>query len=268
MTKWLSILFISINCNAQTFVLGTIRNGNEWAGKTAVFMGNSITNGIAASDNAHRWTSLFCAAKGATEDNRGVNGCFMQQNSSCGGAAFPFDQTTIPAYNISTHSYLFIDIGINDVGLNTASFTSAGYKSAYQTVLTYAMGTRGWPPERIILLNVYHPFSWDVYTFISGCSVSVAATDARGIDYNTKVPELSSENGCLLIDIWTPMQALSAIYYAADELHPNDAGHAFIANYLISVLDLKWFVILILIPTFIKNRGRIIPINKYNQKAA
>lgn len=240
MIKWLTILLISFQSHAQiSFGIarsGGVQGGIVFAGKTAVFIGDSFVFGVAATDDAHRWTSLFCAGKGATEDNRGVNGLFMQQNSSCGGAASPIDETTIPAYSAGTHSALFIAIGINDVGLNKAAFTPAGFKSDYQNVLEYAISTRGWPAELIILVNVYHPVSWSVYTSISGCSISVAADDTRGEDYNEKIAELSAENETLLVDIWTAMLGLNSSYYAIDGLHCVNTGHAVIANYLLSVL--------------------------------
>lgn len=240
MKKLIVILFLFNTAYAQKLILGINKatsgcagvSGISFCNKTAVFMGNSITYGVAASSNANRWTTLFCTAKNATEDNRGVSSITMQLSNPCGGGSF--DQTTIPVYNSAVHSALFIALGINDVGYNIAFFTPSQFKIDYTTVITYATGTRGWPAGKIILLNTYQPFSYT--TYVGSCTVSVAATSVRAGLYNDKVSEVASENGCILVNIYGAMAGLNSSYFNVDELHPNNSGHAFIANYLINNL--------------------------------
>lgn len=213
----------------------TSSSGIVFSGKTAVFMGNSITTGTYASDSAHRWTSLFCAAKGAIEENRGINGKTMQNNSSCPSTS-PFDPTLIPTYNSTIHSSLFIALGLNDVGLNNAAFTATAFKTSYTAAIMHAINIKGWPAKKIILVNIFQPYSWTLYTTLPGCTVLVAADASRAALYNTKVSEVANENGCMLVDIYSAMTGLTSNYFYTDGLHPIDLGHALIANYLNSVL--------------------------------
>jgi len=236
----ITILFLFNTAFAQKVILGINKatsgcvgvSGISFCNKTAVFMGNSITFGVAASSNANRWTSLFCAAKDATEDNRGVSSTTMQLSNPCGGGSF--DPTTIPAYNASVHSALFIAYGINDIGWNIAFFTPSQFKIDYTAAVTYAISTRGWPAGKIILLNTYQPYSYT--TYVGGCGVTVAATSVRAGLYNVKVAEVATENGCILVDIYSAMAGLNSSYFRIDELHPNNSGMAVIANYLINNL--------------------------------
>jgi len=240
MIKWLLILFTCTSCDAQEMVLGTL--GGQGSGldftKTNVFVGDSYTFGVAASTTANRWTSLFNTAKGGTESNLGVNGTFMEQNSPCGGTALPYDITTIPDYNsLPAGSVLIISIGINDVGINTASFTPAGFKAAYQAAIDYWNGTKNFPITQMLISSIYHPIDWTVYTTI-GCSVSVAATDTRWGLYNDVIDELVAENpGIHFVDGGAYMLAnFNSSHYAMDGLHLNDLGMSDYANYLLSVL--------------------------------
>lgn len=234
--KLLTVLFfIPFFGSCQKLVLGEISesSGIVFAGKTTVFIGNSITRGVDASPLAdNRWTTLFCDAKSSTQDNNGVDG--MTMINACGFAIF--DTASIPSYVEATHAALFISLGENDIGFNSGSGTStdSAFKAAYTTAVQAAINTYGWPPELIILLTVYNPFSWN--TYVGGCGVSVAANDTRVGLFNTAITEVANENGCMLIDIYTEMEGLGSEYFASDGLHPNNAGHTFIANYLINIL--------------------------------
>lgn len=225
--------------NAQIKVLGIKKDnhitGINFSGKTVVFMGNSITYGVASSDNDHRWTTIFSTARGATEDNHGVSSTTMQSFSAgCGN--FVFDKTTIPSYNGSTHSALIIALGVNDIGFNVAASTSSAFYTAYSDAITYAISTKSWPSSKIILLNAFHPYSWNTYVGACTPGVASAADAARVADFNSKIQQVATENGCWYIDIYSAMNGLNSSYFNGDELHPNDAGHAFIANYLIDQL--------------------------------
>lgn len=243
----LIILCLFAKCQAQVVVFGMLRDtshhgvtGIDFVGKTAVWTGDSYVHGVAASSTALRFSSLFCSGRGATESNFGVDGATMETNV-CG---FPtFDPNVIPTYNSSIHSSLFISVGTNDVGFNNASFTPAGLKTFYTTAVTTAITTKGWPPELIIIFNTYKPFSFS--TYVGGCSVVTPADAARSAEFNVKIAEVASENGVWLVDIYTQMSSLNSTFFAGDGLHPNDAGHAFIANYLINYLGVNWMVFLI-----------------------
>lgn len=237
--KILIILLFPFSLQAQVLMFGGINQTTPppvdtipFYGKTTVFCGNSITFGVAASPMAtNRWTTLFSAGKGTTEVNNGVSGMTMQS----GGCGSVFSNAYIPTYVAGTHAALIIALGINDIGNNIPALTPAGFKTAYQSALTNALGAKGWPANRIVLINTYRPVSYNAY--VGSCSVSVAADATRAGLYNTAISELATDNGVRLVDIYTPMAALDATYFNADQLHPNNAGHAWIANYLITNLN-------------------------------
>lgn len=203
----------------------------DFYGKTTVFCGNSITLGVAASPMAdNRWTTLFSTAKGTTQVNNGVSGMTMQS----GGCGSVFANAYIPTYVAGTHAALFIALGINDVGNNIPALTAAGFKTAYQAALTNATTTKGWPPNRIVLMT---PYKANAYTaYVGSCSVVTPADVTRQGQYNTAVQEVAIEYGTRLVDMYTAMLGLDASYFNADLLHPNNLGHAWIANYLTTVL--------------------------------
>ncbi len=207
--------------------------GINFSGKTTVFMGDSITFGFYASDNAHRWTTLFCAGVGSTEDNHGVSGGAMQ-NIGTGCGTVVFNSTTVPVYNSSIHAALIIALGINDIGENVAASTPAQFKIDYTAAITYAKGTKNWPAKRIILINSYQPFSWNVYVGACTPPITIAADNTRATAFNLKIQQVAMEQSCWYIDIFSAMAGLDSSFFFGDGLHPIDTGHAFIANYLLT----------------------------------
>lgn len=236
MNKLLTIFVLLLQAFSSKgqVMLGSVGNAArltdiDFTGKTAVFFGNSITAGTFSSDPPNtRWAHILCVARGATEDNHGVNSMYMQASPGCAGLPAA-DPANVPTYNASIHCALFITFGVNDVGFNNGSFTTTSFKTYLTTYVTTAL-SKGWPANKILLQSVYHPFAWT--TYIGLCTVSSAATDARAVQYNAKIAEVASENGCYYIDIYTPMLSLNSSFYVSDGLHPNDSGHSFIGNYL------------------------------------
>lgn len=240
MRKLLIILLISLSACVKSQPHGMFFNciqnipaktGFVLRGHKVDFMGNSITVGFYSSDDDHRWTTLFCAAKNAVEVNHGHSGEMVQ----VGSCTHQITLAIIPNYEPDSSSVLIFALGINDVGNDNGEYTADLFKTRYQQLIDNAI-LKGWPPDRIIVMTIYHPIDFSVYVGGCGGSVVTEADEARAEDYNTKIAELAAENGCKLIDMWTAMTGLNSSYYNADKLHPNDAGHAFIANYLISVL--------------------------------
>lgn len=236
------LLLIFLSCQSQD-VIGVFTDpvspppahvtGINFSGKTTVFIGNSITAGVYVTDPPNlRWTSLFSVARGTTQDNDGISGQVMQAGGGCG--FFDFNPSAIPTYNSGTHAALIIGLGLNDCGYNNGTYTPTAFKTAYTTAITTALTTKGWPPDRVILLSLYKPI--DFTNYVSSCGVSVAADFTRAADYNTKISEVASENGCWYADVWTAMNGLTTGFFMPDKLHPNDSGHQVIADFLIDYL--------------------------------
>jgi lysophospholipase L1-like esterase len=237
--KGILIIFVlfSFNCCSQQGILGIGRISNiDFTGKNVVFVGNSITAGTAASDAAHRYTNIFATGKSATLVNMGIGGQVIQAATMCGGLHPAFDRTTIPSYS-GSYAALFIALGVNDIGVNNGLMTSTDFKSDLESIIDYAVATKGWAIERIILITPFWCEQAGRDLYVGSCGVSVAADEARADDYALKITEAASEKGCILADVYTAMKdsASPSSLISGDGLHPNNTGHAFIAAYLLSL---------------------------------
>lgn len=221
-----------------TFFLGcekapVIPPSNEiiWAGHTTVFFGDSITYGVQASSNSNRWTTLFSGFANTIEDNHGVNSMILQ-NGVTPGCTPVFDKTNIPQFDDS-YGALFISIGVNDVGINNGINTPEDFETTYLDVLHYAINTKGWLQKHIVLLTPYYVTSHNIYFYYNYCGTSSEADETRHQAYVNKVLGLTSTYPDIkIINIYQTMkdEPLIATYIVADGVHPNDGGHAFIAN--------------------------------------
>lgn len=201
-----------------------------WTGKTTVFLGDSWTVGIAASDNAHRYTNLFAAGKGTTQSNSGVSGTTMSPDS-CAGYTY-YALSWIPTYNSGTHCALFINLGLNDIGKNVNYQSADRFDSAYNAYLNNAINVKGWPDS---LVYIFTPgYIIDYTAWVGACGIS-AASSARALAFNAKIQALATSYGCNYVDIYTPMStSLNSSYYDAGKAHLNDSGMDWLSTWLLA----------------------------------
>jgi len=222
----------STHYHQDTVILG-YKKGIDFTGKKAYFFGNSITSGVAASSTALRWTTLFCAKRGATEINYGVSGMTLSANA-CGTG---FITDSIPNYNISTDAALFLDFGTNDIGYNgTGVYISTNdFRDKMRNTLLISI-SKGWPPSNIVVVSPYFALSYNA--FIGGCygNITQAATQARADSFNVIALHESRQLRCRTIDAMGAMRNLNNSWYNIDSLHPNNLGHAFIADIVLNNL--------------------------------
>lgn len=203
---------------------------NDMAGKKAYFHGDSIMEGYNSSPSTNRWTTLFCAAFGATEINFAVSGKNMQGATTC-NAAGTFSKTEIVSYNAATDGGSLIGLSTNDILQNNGVSTVADYKIKYLDVLDYAINTRGWPPWKITIFTPYFVFNLAAYVGTCGSS---AADQARVDAYVQATKEVAAAMGVNLVDTYqfTSTSAAYKTSIAGDNLHPNNAGYALLASYI------------------------------------
>jgi lysophospholipase L1-like esterase len=230
--KYIAVFLLLLNCSCnysciKKYDSSPVQVGNKFYGKKVVFIGNSITYGYGTSDNSHRWTTLFSKAERAIEENMGISGQTMQKGSPCGAS---FDPNTTPTYD-STYAEIIMSLGINDAGYNNGFFNTTSFKNDYETSLSTAKA-KGW--TKIVLMNIYHPYKWKIY--VGQCNVKASTDTVRVNEYNAVIKDLASRYGCTFVNIYDSMRGLDESYFTADGLHPNDKGHAFIAEYLEKVL--------------------------------
>lgn len=232
---WLGLLFNNLTFSQVSILndlVGSLLSLSsiDFAGKTIEFYGDSIVAGSAASPSSNRWTSLFCANKGATESNSGISGEVLQNGTVCGRTVF--DQTTIATYNSLTHGALFISLGTNDIGLNNGTMTSAGYNSTLSSVVDYAHTTKGWPLSKIVLCSPPYMTTTGYNLYVGSCSVAVAADAVRHRDYVAQVLSVAQTKHTCYVDFYTAMvnYATPSDLISGDGVHPNNIGHSFMAT--------------------------------------
>lgn len=206
-----------------------------FTGKNAVFIGDSITAGASASDAAHRYANLFCAAKSCTLVNMGIGGQVLQNGGGCSEIHPVFDQTTIPVFS-GSYAALFIALGVNDIGVNNGIMTAAGFKSTLISVIDYAHNTKGWPFKNIVLLTPFWYTQAGKNLYVGACDVAVAADEDRAIEYNIAVKQTAKLKRCVLVDTHSAMAAVGASLIGGDGIHPINIGHANIANTMINAI--------------------------------
>lgn len=206
---------------------------------SAVFFGDSVTGGTGASDAAHRWVNLVASTRGwRVFQNAGVASTTLQntvQNSvsTVGGAVDNNGRdryaAAMAAYN---PTYALILYGLNDLRLNDAAITEALFENDLGEIVD-GLVTSGVPASNIVIGSPpYIPAAsyalsppWDggsalkhaAYT--AGCAAVAAA---KGTRYINVYQWMIDHGGDTLV--------------SGDGIHPNDAGHAAIANAFLTVI--------------------------------
>jgi lysophospholipase L1-like esterase len=194
------------------------------------YNGDSITVGVGASDNAHRWTTLLSTAKGWTEVNNGLSGyvitpneCRSTWNYTTGGQAIPTKTAEM--------RFLFISFGVNDAFVNP-EITPAAYQAEIEAAIDVAIA-RGWDPMRCIINS---PF----FTTFDGNSVNycdpILSDEARKQLFVSAAQAAALAKGAFFIDVFNHMKNNGGASLTTDAIHPNDAGMAVIADYIDSIL--------------------------------
>lgn len=214
--------------------------GINYFNKTITFFGNSITAGTGASIAAKRWTSLVTTNLGAVEDNRGISGTVLQKGTPInptGGSPNMIDNVTTIPIKDTTKCLLVISYGVNDMGWTTGDYTPANFKLAYDSVLKYAINTKKWNRQNILILGTGYvdQTGYNLYGALSG---NVTPTVARHLSYNAAIKETAEKWGVLYTEFYTPMSNNGdSSLLGTDGLHPNDNGHAFMANLVLQYLS-------------------------------
>jgi lysophospholipase L1-like esterase len=125
-------------------------------------------------------------------------------------------QNLIPNYVAGVHKYLFFAYGTNDCRTPLVAPIDM-FESTYNEVIAHAK-SKGWPASKIKIINIYNY----VYDDVS---------------FNNRLQSVSSYNDVQLLDIRSILASNPALYMA-DSIHPNDAGHAAMANYINSNITL------------------------------
>lgn len=219
----------ALNDSTDKFVYST---GFQTSGNTVYFFGHSYTFGTNASSPALRWSSLVAAGMGATEQNFGVAGkTLMLQNPKDyqGPNSMTQTLTDIPVKTFAMKA-LFFDFGLNDMGQTATDYSVANFKAAYDTVLNYAINTRGWFPSQIVIMGE----EWigtaglNYYGTVTG---NAAPTQTRAQQFVQAIKDEARKWGCKYVDnYYSILQNDTTLISGTGSVHPNDSGYAYIAR--------------------------------------
>lgn len=228
-------------------------------GKTIACIGDSITYGVGASDNSHRYSTVLAGLLGAREINLGTSGYVL-----CTGGHRTCNIGNLTEEKISGADVVTIMIGINDWDQAVKNGMFGGSLTYPANSTYYSLGTFGTDDtttiygaaamwcNRINELKAKPQFSNTKFFFITPIITSwnSSVTSEKSFDQSkTNVHGFTLRDLCLAI-IETcafykvpvlDMNKYSGIYYNseqdnnaseyfADGLHPNDAGHQKIAE--------------------------------------
>ena len=206
----------------------------ELKGKKINFLGDSITEGVGASEYAHCYVEQFAAATGAVCRNYGISGTRIAKRR------VPYEIPEFDRYYASRVPEMDPDAdvvvvfgGTNDYGHGDAPLgemndrTVWTYYGALHVLFTALI--EKYPTAQIVILTPLHREDEEKRT----------PTLKPFVDATRQVAEYYS---LPVLDLWAnygiqPRIPVMKNMYVPEGLHPNDAGHAFLANKLRAFLE-------------------------------
>ena len=206
----------------------------ELKGKKINFLGDSITEGVGASEYAHCYVEQFAAATGAVCRNYGISGTRIAKRR------VPYEIPEFDRYYASRVPEMDPDAdvvvvfgGTNDDGHGDAPLgemsdrTVWTYYGALHVLFTALI--EKYPTAQIVILTPLHREDEEKRTPI--LKPFVDATRQVAEYYSLPVLDLWANYGI------QPRIPVMKNMYVPDGLHPNDAGHAILANKLRAFLE-------------------------------
>lgn len=187
----------------------------EW-GKNILFIGDSWTVGSGASDPAtQRFSTVLCSALGMNEYNYGVGAAGFARPSTFQDQANSAINNMTAAQKTDTNIIMIVG-GVNDLR-NIATETFAQVTTAINTLINTLLPAF---PNAVICFAI-NSIPHDTTTTM--------------LDWIEEMKEyiLSRNQGpVILFDSFTQMFTSNMAMFNNDLLHPNTAGHKYIAGYL------------------------------------
>lgn len=232
-----AIAFKSGIVSAQTMLDSHNRLLSLMNGGTFCAIGDSITAGTGASDEAHRWVNIVAASKGWLLSNDGIGGTICQntiQNSVpvIGGPATNNgrDSFSLQALAQVPPGRITIMYGTNDLRLNDVAITVANYQNDLGEIVAGIIAN-GLPASSITIGSPPYMASYVFGAPWDGGSA------VKHVQYVAAAAVVAAAYGTRYIDVyqWMVDHGGPALI-GPDNVHPNDAGHAEIAAAFLSVM--------------------------------
>ncbi|MBQ6700400.1 MAG: SGNH/GDSL hydrolase family protein, partial [Oscillospiraceae bacterium] len=209
---------------------------NQWSGKSAVFVGDSITAGVGTTKLYYEY--LDEALDFGSVTAMGVSGSCMSTASDYGTK----NQPLITRYqNIPSADLIMIFMGTNDYGhetpLGTEEDTGDGTFYGALNVIVPALVEKH-TASKIVFVTSLHRYGFGTSGILGTKFTYDNIPNGVGAslgDYVDALKTVCAENGVSVIDLFTectldPSDADVRTKYMPDGIHPNAAGHEVIAE--------------------------------------
>lgn len=193
------------------------------------FFGDSYTAGSGASQTQFRWTSLFAFRMGGVEVNHGVAGGTLMKRVPIDYQGAPNMIDLLPLVPVKTFNrkMLVFAYGLNDMGQTAPAYTTASYKTDYDSVMHYCIN-QGWQPNEILIVPPYW-IGFLGYQFYATLTGNAAPTVQRHTDFVFATQQVASKWGTMYFDIFNDqLRNDTTLISASDHIHPTDAGYEYI----------------------------------------
>lgn len=204
-------------------------------GKKAVFLGDSITEGVGVSDIKKGYVNLVKEKIGLEEAyNRGISGTrFAVQTTPSEEASFDKDFISRVAELPKDVELVVVFGGTNDYGHGDAPFGEFTDRTAYTFcgachVLFESLVNKYYDKKIVIMTPLHRQFEEE-----NGKSLSDYVAMIRKVAefYSIPVLDMYAQSGI------QPQLQVIRDAYCPDGLHPNDAGNEIIADKLIKFIQ-------------------------------
>ena len=209
---------------------------NAWSGRSAVFVGDSITAGAGVTKKYYQHLAEALDLDSFTA--MGVGG-------SCISAASDYGQNNQPLINryqnIPSVDLIMIFMGTNDYGhetpLGTVEDTQEGTFYGALNAIVPALVAKH-TSSKIVFVTPIHRYGFGTSKILGTNFTYDSLPNGVGAtleDYVKAIKAVCTNNDVDVIDLYTectldPTDSTVRSTYMPDGLHPNDAGHAYIAE--------------------------------------
>ncbi len=210
-----------------------------------VGFGDSIALGAAASAPANQWLDRVAAALGAGVPlNKAISGTVLQNSNDAGGsprANNGRDRYAADLLGANQREGAFIAYGFNDARYTAApaSFNVAAYQNDLAEVISGLLAG-GYARDRIVVASPY----WISDTGLTTGSSGFTGQSRAGFEAHVTAAETITRGyGLWWADTYAQMRDGGGVsLISGDHIHPNDAGHAKIAEAVLTAARGAGFV--------------------------
>lgn len=219
---------------------------NRWKGKTAVFVGDSITYGTGTESGMRYWEVLKESLNLSSVTGMGIPGSCISTKSDYGTGNTPL----INRYtNIPNADLITIFMGTNDYGHETplgsiTDTTDISFYGALNFIVPALIEKH--PTSRIVFVTPLHRYGFGTSSTL-GTTFTYDYLDngvgANLEDYVKAIKEVCERYSVPIIDLYSiseldPSDSTIKTSYMPDGLHPNNQGHKIMADIIKKSLEL------------------------------